>query len=282
MQSWPAGRTSWARGVESRPRDVEVRSWAPDGCWCSLARLSFPEMRARRVARRAAQRLGLDIRPFLWMLDPASRIVRLCERHGVTALIDAGANDGEWAAELRAKGYRGRLLSFEPQSAVFAKLAARASADPLWEARQLALGRAEGHMELLVSSDSRWSSVLPLQMTNEQSVVVGQETVKVSPLDSAVESLVTEADRVFLKLDVQGYELEVLAGARESLPQVVMAQAEVTIADVYAGQPSSRELIAAFEDAGFRLIGVEGGDIASDGEQGYFDALFARREPDSR
>ncbi len=229
------------------------------------------------IAGVTARRFGLDIRPFNPMLDPAVRLARICERQAVTVAVDVGANIGDWAARLRLGGYRGRLVSFEPQAAACATLTRRAAADPLWDVRRLALGREEGERELSVSRDSRWSSFLPFLIENGQAIVVDQERVPVARLDTAIADLVMSTDRVFLKLDVQGYELEVLAGASGLLRQVVAAQVEVYLANVYRDQPPRQELLWALESTGLRLAGVESGYIGPDnGEELYFDALFVR------
>jgi hypothetical protein len=128
---------------------------------------------------------------------------------------------------------------------------------------------------IAVSRDSRWSSLLTVVADNEQARVVSEETVPVTTLNEV--PLVQADDRVLLKLDVQGYELEVLAGADRLLPKVVVAQAEVTLRPTYEGQPSRDQLFAAFERVGLRLAGVERGGVdTATGEDLYFDALFVR------
>jgi FkbM family methyltransferase len=231
----------------------------------------------RRMARLAARQMGLDVRPFNPMLNAATRLARVCEHQAVTLVVDVGASGGEWATSLRLGGYNGRLVSYEPQAVEFSKVATRAADDPLWVAHRLAIGRDERELSLSVSRDSRWSSFLPLLIRNGQSDVVGEERVRTVRLDVALGDVVTADDRVFLKLDVQGFEMEVLAGAPILLPQVVAAYVEVILAPLYAGQPSREELFSALESAGLRLAGVESGYIGPDnGEELYFDALFVR------
>jgi FkbM family methyltransferase len=218
-------------------------------------------MALKRTLRLAARRLGLDVRPLDQLREPALRLVRMCEAYGVTIALDVGANVGDWARELRFAGYGGRLVSFEPLARPGIQLAATAAHDPLWTTVRTALGREGGASSLSVSRDARWSSLLPLVAVNEQAKVVGKETVPVQTLDEATRAFVTEDDRALLKLDVEGYELEVLAGATELLPRVAIAQIEVLLRPTYEGQGSREELFSTLEQAGLRLAGVERGHV---------------------
>jgi FkbM family methyltransferase len=68
---------------------------------------------------------------------------------GITMVFDVGAHIGhigEYATRLRHIGYRGRIISFEPQAAAFAVLANKAIGDPLWNAERLALGNRVGEL----------------------------------------------------------------------------------------------------------------------------------------
>ena len=71
-----------------------------------------------------------------------SLLQRLLERLEVDCVIDVGANRGQYHDQLRdAVGYRGRIVSVEPMSALATGLETRANReDPLWEIHACALG----------------------------------------------------------------------------------------------------------------------------------------------
>jgi hypothetical protein len=71
--------------------------------------------------------------------------------YGVHLVIDVGANSGQYASGLRAAGYAGRIVSFEPLSEPHGRLAAASSRDADWDCRQLALGRRPGTRTINVS-----------------------------------------------------------------------------------------------------------------------------------
>ena len=79
----------------------------------------------------------------------------------IDLVIDVGANEGQFARGLR-RFYRGEIMSFEPVSSVFEKLAATASADPLWQVHKLALGSEEDETQVeAFYGDIRLLSALP-------------------------------------------------------------------------------------------------------------------------
>src|SRR3954465_2500661 len=85
---------------------------------------------------------------------PPDQAVRFIAAHRPDAVLDIGANAGQFAAALRGVGYRGRLISFEPQPPAFASLKAKADADPTWECHQVALGEADGDLPMHMSAFS--------------------------------------------------------------------------------------------------------------------------------
>jgi FkbM family methyltransferase len=131
---------------------------------------------------------------------------RLLASLGITTVLDVGANVGVYGEALRAYGYVGRLVSFEPLGAAYRALEARAAPDPLWEVHKLALGDVDGSAEINVAASDPWSSLLPTDpraREPERLERVRTETVRTARLDSLPEVL---GHRTWLKLDVQGFE----------------------------------------------------------------------------
>src|SRR5262249_38980217 len=69
-------------------------------------------------------------------------------------------------------------------------------------------------------------------------------------IDEIVDSKGIETPN-FLKLDVQGYELEVLKGALKTLPQVSAVLAEVNLIDIHRGTSLLDEFVIFMRDRGF-------------------------------
>jgi FkbM family methyltransferase len=196
----------------------------------------------------------------------------------VELVIDVGANRGLYAGELREHGYRGRIVSFEPLASAYAELAGRAAGDPLWEVRRLALSDTAGSLAL--GTTDNFASALPvaepLASLFPEAVPEAEESVSAGRLDGEVLDLPGEG-RTLLKLDVQGYELRVLAGAAGMLEAVGVVETELSVVPLYEGQPLLADMLRALDEAGFALAALE--PILRDwrtGEHLQFDGVFVR------
>jgi FkbM family methyltransferase len=222
--------------------------------------------RLNEVIQQGLRRLGYELHPYEPGPTPYEEDVRrakLLRSEAIDLVLDVGANAGQYAQRLRRAGYKHRIISFEPLAAAFGELEQAAARDPLWEGRRLALGDSDGSAEIHVAANS-WSSSL-LEMGERHlasapdSAYTGTETVPVARLDSVWDELVRESERVFLKLDVQGFEMYVLRGAEDHLGRVAGVQAELALTPLYEGDTPWREVIDHLERRGFELAGLEPG-----------------------
>jgi hypothetical protein len=105
--------------------------------------------------QRLARRLGYDLTPRTKAKSPHAQLVAVLAHFRITCVLDVGANVGQYGAMLRAWGYPGRIVSFEPQAGAHGALVRRAAADPAWQvAPPVALGARNGRIELEVSAES--------------------------------------------------------------------------------------------------------------------------------
>ena len=227
-----------------------------------------------RALRSRLRRIGR--RP-----PPEDERVRLLRERGIDVVLDVGANEGLYAVRLRAAGYRGRIVSFEPLSAMFAKLADASAADPGWDALQLALGTEPGAAVLNVAGNWASSSLLPMserhRTAEPRSAYVAAEECVVATLDGLREDVLRPGERAYLKLDVQGSELAVLRGGERTLEQVEVVQAELSLVQLYDGAPLFGEVVAHLDARGFGLLAVEPAFVdPATGAILQLDGLFAR------
>jgi len=104
-------------------------------------------------------------RPGAWFSYRA-QLKSIFERFKIDLVLDVGANEGQFAKKLRAF-YAGEILSFEPVSASFGKLAAAALPDPHWRAYNIALGSSDTTQTIHVADNTVFSSLLK---SNEYSI----------------------------------------------------------------------------------------------------------------
>lgn len=215
---------------------------------------------------------------------PAERRARLLGAYDVDLVVDVGANVGQYAAALRAAGYEGRVTSFEPLAAPYAVLADAADGDRAWEAWRLALGARRGAARANVAEDPRNSSVLKVGERHLRAVpdsrTVAVENVRMERLDDLWPHLTAGARHPYLKIDTQGYELEVLRGAGSALDDVVLVEAELSLLPTYDAGPLFGDVVPFLAGRGFAPVAFEGvlDDLAT-GEMLQADAIFARRGP---
>ena len=186
----------------------------------------------------------------------------LMQRLNIDCVFDVGANVGQYAAHLRRViGFKGTILSFEPNPAAFKDLQRAAMSDPSWHCYPFALGAISKSDILNVTKADVFSSIRrPLQDEGrhfaDSSQVEEQVEIEVYALEDCLDQLRSEFSfaRAFLKLDTQGYDLEVLKGAGLSINTFVGAQSEVSFVPLYEHQPTAHESINAFRAAGLEIV----------------------------
>lgn len=239
-------------------------------------------------------RMLRDIRPRLrrfdvcvsrWSRSYDYQRVRYMRDAGVVAVVDVGANIGQYGAELRADGYHGRLLSIEPLWSAFGQLVGRSARDPLWDCIQCGLGAQDGEATLNVSANGVSSSILPILDSHveaaPESRVQNAEKIRLRTLDSVVSEWIDPRGAIGLKLDVQGYEADVLRGASGTLPRVVFLELELSLVPLYAGQVLFIDMIEYVRTLGFSLVNVDTGFAdPRTGRVLQCDGIFLRSQTD--
>jgi FkbM family methyltransferase len=191
-------------------------------------------------ARLAAQRVGLDFTRYP-KAGADYEAFRAFISSAPDVILDVGANDGGFAQQCRRFGFTGEIVSFEPGSEAFARLAAQAERDARWSVHRMGLGDRVGELILHVAANAgASSSLLPMLPTHEQAApdakYVAAETVPVNRLDAWVAHQSRTWQRIALKIDTQGYERQVLEGVGDLLREaVVSVQLELSLVPLYEG-----------------------------------------------
>ena len=199
----------------------------------------------------------------LSQLAARAHLQELLRRLAINLVIDVGANQGQFALGLRALGYRGRIVSFEPQTAQYAHLRTLTARDAAWEIHPFALGDAPAELRLNAYRDHSLSS---LHSANDAGhtrfpdyfQLDHVETVTVRRLDDFLDSLQPNAPatRILLKTDTQGHDLAVLHGGRVVLKHSVAVMTEASIKPIYDNSSVYEDLLRFMTDAGFSLSGI--------------------------
>jgi len=181
------------------------------------------------------------------------------KRFNVACVLDVGANDGAYAESLRkAVGYEGWIHSFEPLPGRREELERKAANDPRWVIHTCALGAESGEAEFNVTADDVFSSFLapdagqPTKYADSNRVSQ-KVKVKVSTVAEVLPEILQTCGggAVYLKMDTQGFDMQVFAGALPALSHVVGLQSELAFRTIYAAAPDWKAMLAAVEKQGF-------------------------------
>jgi FkbM family methyltransferase len=211
------------------------------------------------------------------------RRLKLIRHFKINKIFDVGANVGDYAMELRKLGFTGKLISFEPLSEPFKILQKNASNDSNWDTLNIALGDSDYESEINIAGNINSSSILEMLPTHlesaPQSAYRGREKIEVKKLDDLFNNYYKEGDNVLVKVDTQGYEMNILNGGEISLQNIKGIQIEMSIIQLYNGGILYKEMIDYIEKKGFKLYSIENGfSDPNTGELLQIDGIFFKNE----
>jgi FkbM family methyltransferase len=190
------------------------------------------------------------------------------------AVIDVGAYEGNWTRAVREVFPDAFVLMVEPQ----------ADKAPCLEATVLDIGSVRYERALLSGAEDERVTFYEMKtgssMYPEQSNVARSEAeLSTNTLDGLASDL--EAP-IFLKIDVQGAELEVLKGGRQTLSRTDLVQLEVALLPYNRGAPSFLEVLLFMDSLGFVPLDFSGESRPTGADLVQVDVLFCRQNSDLR
>lgn len=244
-----------------------------------------PLRRLARALRRRLRAAGYDVVRLRDVHSLGEHLRVLFAQREIDCIVDVGALQGDYGSFVRELGYQGPIVSFEPAPASYAALARNCAADDSWTAYQFALGSRNEVRELNVTRSADFSSFLErtdysAETFGAHSQVETRAPVEVKRLDDIFDECVpADARRILLKTDTQGWDLEVIEGARGCLPRVVALQFEVSVNPIYHRMPGYLDALQTVAEFGFALSDLV--PVVRDGRHHVveFDCVMVR--PDS-
>ncbi len=226
----------------------------------------------RLALHRADVSIGRD--PFV------NRVARLLEARDIQTVLDVGANVGQFARMVRAAGFDGDILSFEPLSDAYRRLTRRSNDDPRWRAFNTAVGSEPGRSTIHISANSHSSSLLAMTKAHLDaapgSEFIGTVDVDVTTVASIVEEHGLDPAHMFIKVDTQGYEKAVMSGAGAVIDDVAAVQLELSFVELYEGQELFDDGVATMRDHGLELWTLDPGISDAEGRLLQCDGVFVR------
>jgi FkbM family methyltransferase len=226
----------------------------------AVAGCSFMKDMVRRLARSG----GLYVSRYPPPATLAFHLKHLTRRLEINCVLDVGAHEGGYARLLRREvGFGGEIVSFEPAAASFAALRSALAGDRRWRGHGYALGRSPGWATLSVFAESELNTFLApsgygVERFPTMASPLPAQTVEVRRLGDVFDEVTAHVPepRALLKVDTQGYDLEVIEGAAEVLCRVAALQVELPVKHVYEGVPGLAVTLERLDELGFEVTGM--------------------------
>ena len=202
------------------------------------------------------------------------------QKFGIKTIIDIGANEGQFIDKISKILPDVNIYSFEPLKDSFIKLKEKISDKKNITAFNFALGDEEKENIINRNEYSPSSSLLELTDLHKNAFPitkkVKEESIYVKELDKIANELEIKK-KVMLKVDVQGYELNVLRGAENTIKDIDIILIETSFYELYKNQPLFNEIYIFLSDRGFNYYGsLEQLYDERDGKILQADSIFIR------
>lgn len=238
----------------------------------------------KRFFKKLFLLIGIDARRANSSVDGGMQIVSALHQVNASIIFDVGANSGQFAKDIRKCGFAGQIISFEPLSSARKQLTTFQVRDPLWILHdQCAIGDFVGDIQINIAGNSVSSSVLPMLRSHSDvavgSAYVSTELVPINTLDQVAAKYLKPDSKLFVKIDTQGFEWQVLDGAVEVLELAQGVICELSLVPLYEGQRLWRDIIDRLDQEGFMLWALQRGFTdPRTGQTLQMDGIFLRRD----
>jgi FkbM family methyltransferase len=183
--------------------------------------------------------------------------VNVLNQLGIDLVLDVGANIGQYSLELMKSGYKKNIISFEPLADIYDQLVNCSKKFDNWIIYdRCAIGNENGEIVINVSENYESSSiynVLEKSIKAEpRTKFIKKETVKIAKLSDVVKF--QKSSRIHLKIDVQGYEEQVLKGAADIFKNVCSIEVEISMLPLYENALSPQILLTKLNEYGYNPV----------------------------
>lgn len=204
--------------------------------------------------------LGLELKYYNLNNSFNFRLKHFLDLKDIDCVLDVGANSGQFSKNLRRIGYKRKIISFEPILSAFNELKKNSKKDKKWDVFNFALGDSEKESEINISQNSLSSSILNIKkehlISEPKSKYIRREKIVIKKLDGLNE-IFKNYNNIYLKIDTQGYEENILNGAKSLIKSIKGLQLEMSVYPMYEGQLLFNKFFEKLENLDFELWDVE-------------------------
>ena len=190
-----------------------------------------------------------------------SHLFNLIDQYLIDIVIDVGANHGQFGKLLRSIGYQGEILSFEPSKKSFEILSKVSSKDERWTIYPLGLGDKKTSEKINIFESSDFNSLLqPSDMGKatfkSKLKKLHSESINIETLNRVLTPHTLKGRRILLKMDTQGYDLNVFKGASKHYSNIACLLTEISLQQIYQKMSDYHETLSFYESKGFAVSGL--------------------------
>jgi FkbM family methyltransferase len=235
------------------------------------------------LVRKIAKLFGIIIIKDRPANSPEKQLSAVLNFLDIDVVFDIGANEGQFGKNIRDIGYKSKIISFEPLTSARKKLIKNANKDSNWVVHsQCAIGNKNGNVKINISKNLVSSSILSINKKHldaeKESFFINKEIVPIYKLDEIANFYIKSNSNLFIKIDTQGYEKEILNGALKTLKKTKGVLCELSLVSLYKGQFLWRDIVDMLDDKGFALWALQTGFTnPNTGQTLQVDGIFIKK-----
>ena len=190
-----------------------------------------------------------------------STLKYLFDRYQFDLVVDVGANKGQFYNFIRRKiNYKGLILGIEPSKNDFHILENLSQLDSNFKVLNMACGSEVGSARLNISKDTTMSSFYEIEdysMRRFPNIsYIESEEVKVETLAHILsnQSYLNSSSKIYLKVDTQGHDLQVVKGLGNWSKNIIGMQSEMSLIPIYKNIPFYYDVLKYYQSQNFNLL----------------------------
>lgn len=209
----------------------------------------------KKKIKKILNNIGLNLTKYN-LNNSEFRLEYFLRKKSIDCILDIGANVGQYGLYLREIGYKNKIISFEPVLETYIELDKISKKDEFWTVYNFGLGSENKDIQINISKNSVSSSILKMKdihMNAEpESKYIDTQNIKIKTLEHFILSEKIVDKKLFLKIDVEGYEHQVIEGIR-NFKNIEGFQIEMSLEKLYENQIIFEELYSLVKSKGFEL-----------------------------
>jgi FkbM family methyltransferase len=238
-------------------------------------------MQIKKAIHNFTRKLGFDFYALKDRAEIENQKLIWLQKKNIKSIIDIGANVGQFTAKIREINATSKIYSFEPIKSCYAILANNFKNDTNFTAYNYACGDTTETLEINVNNYSPSSSLLDIEQLHvdnfKHTASSTKENIQVDLLDNLLD--VDKLERpILIKMDTQGFEKKVIAGAHKILSKTDIVLIELSYQKLYKDQSLFHEIYTILYNLGFDYCGnMEELLSPMDGMPLQSDGIFIKR-----